>query len=286
MSCAAPWYPRAGHPLRRPVCDLTLEELRAHYGYAIVGQDQTVPAHIPVVEEVVRWARTTPRLKAVFLDCEVPPARKELIMVVAEALRRELEREPVEVPFVCLTPYAEMLEVLQAVVPATGRSHDVEIPAGFFPDRASLSAVARARAAGNAWASIGRPLFTIGGWWTYRQTIQADLEQIRAARGTTPPVPPASYICWTINRTCEMRHLMRMGVSGILTDFPALLRRLLHRQIRQDARRRARHARQHARRARGKTPGSVPPRSEDIPRSSVTRNVRRACRNAWPRGRT
>jgi hypothetical protein len=190
------------------------------------------------------------------------------------------------VPFVCLTPYAEVLEVLQAVVPATGRSHDVEIPVGFFPDRAPLSAVARARAAGNGWASIGRPLFTIGGWWTYRKTIQADLEQMREAWGTTPPVPPASYVCWTINRTCEMRHLMRMGVSGILTDFPPLLRRLRNRQIRQDARRRARHARQHARRARGETQGPVPPRSEGIPRSSVTRNVMRACRNAWPRGRT
>ena len=58
------------------------------------------------------------------------------------------------------------------MVPAAGRSNDVEIPVGFFPARASLSAVARARAVGNAWASIGRPLFTIGGWWTYRQTIQ------------------------------------------------------------------------------------------------------------------
>jgi hypothetical protein len=85
------------------VCDLTLAELRAHYGYAIVGQDQTVPARLPVLEEVIRWARTKPRLKAVVLDCKVPPARKELIMVVAEALRRELERKPVEVPFVCLT---------------------------------------------------------------------------------------------------------------------------------------------------------------------------------------
>jgi glycerophosphoryl diester phosphodiesterase len=271
-----PVVPPAGHPLRRPVCDLTLAELRTHYGYAIVGQDQTVPAHIPVLEEVVCWARSTPRLKAVFLDCKVPPAHKELITVVAEALRRELEREPVEVPFVCLTPSAEVLEVLQAVVPAAGRSHDVEIPAGFFPDRALLSAVARARAAGNAWASIGRPLFTIGGWWTYRQTIQADLEQIREAWGTTPPVPPASYICWTINRTCEMRHLMRLGVSGILTDFPALLHRLRHCQIRQDARRRARHARQHARRARGETPGSVPPCAEDMPQSLMTRNGRRA----------
>src|SRR5262249_30086627 len=50
-----PVVPPTGHPLRRPVCDLTLEELRAHYGYAVVGQDQTVPAHIPVLEEVVRW---------------------------------------------------------------------------------------------------------------------------------------------------------------------------------------------------------------------------------------
>jgi len=156
--------------------------------------------------------------------------------------------------------------VMQAVVPAAGRSLDVEIPVGFFPARAPLSAGARARAAGNAWVSIGRPLFTIGGWWTYRMTIQADLEQIRAARGTTPPVPPAFYLCWTINQTCEMRHLMRLGVSGILTDFPALLRCLRHRQIRQDARRRA----------RGETPGSVPPCAEGMPPSSLTRNVRRA----------
>ena len=244
-----PVVPPAGHPMRRPVCDLTLAELRAHYGYAIVGQDQTVPARLPVLEEVVRWARTKPRLKAVLLDCKVPPARKELITVVAEALRHEVEREPVGVPFVFLTPYAEVLEVMQAVVPAAGRSCDVEIPVGFFPDRSQLSAVARARASGNRWASIGRPLFTIGGWWTYRKTIQADLERMREARGTTPPVPPAYYVCWTINRTREMRYLMRLGVSGILTDFPTLLRRLLHRQIRQDARRAARSARQQARRA-------------------------------------
>jgi glycerophosphoryl diester phosphodiesterase len=243
-----PVVPPVGHPMRRSVCDLTLEELRTHYGYAVVGQTQMVPARLPVLEEVVRWARTKPRLKAVVLDCKIPPVRKELIMVVAEALHREIAREPVEVPFVLLTPYAEVLEVMQAVVPAAERSYDVEIPVGFFPDRTRLSAVARARVAGNEWASIGRPLFTIGGWWTYRKTIQADLERMREARGAIPPVPPAHYVCWTINRTCEMRHLMRMGVSGILTDFPTLLRRLLNRKIRQDVRRSARFARQQKRR--------------------------------------
>jgi glycerophosphoryl diester phosphodiesterase len=245
-----PVVPPEGHPMRRPVCDLTLDELRAHYGYAIVGQDQTVPARLPVLEDVVCWARTKPQLKAVLLDCKVPPARKELITVVAEALRREVERQPVAAQFVFLTPYAEVLEVMQAVVPAAVRSFDVEIPAGVFPDHAQFSAVARARTAGNGWASIGRPLFTIGGWWTYRKTIQADLERMQEGRRTTPPVPPAYYICWTINRTHEMRHLLRLGVSGIVTDFPALLRRLLNRKIRQDTRRATQYARQQARRQR------------------------------------
>jgi glycerophosphoryl diester phosphodiesterase len=245
-----PVGPPEGHPMRRPVCDLTLDELRAHYGYAVVGQDQTVPARLPVLEDVVRWARTKPSLQAVVLDCKVPPARKELITVVVAALRREVEREPVGVRFVFLTPYVEVLEAMAAVVPAAVRSFDVEIPAGFLPDRSQLSAVARARASGNGWASIGRPLFTIGGWWTYRKTIQADLEMIREARRTPPPMPPEYYVCWTINQTREMRHLLRLGVSGILTDFPTLLCRLLNRQIRQEARRAARHARTQVRRAR------------------------------------
>lgn len=241
--------------MRRPVCDLTLDELREHYGYAVVGTAQIVPARIPVLEDVVRWARTKPRLKAVLLDCKVPPARKELITVVAEALRREVEREPVGAQFVFLTPHAEVFEVMKAVVPAAMRSFDVEIPAGFLPDRSQLSAVAWARASGNGWASIGRPLFTIGGWWIYSTTIQADLEQIREAHRTMQPLVPEYYVCWTINRTREMRYLMRLGVSGILTDFPGRLRRLLNRKRRQDDRRMARQAQQQTRRERQETKG-------------------------------
>jgi glycerophosphoryl diester phosphodiesterase len=253
FSLCRPVVPPAGHPMRRPVCALTLDELREHYGYAVVGTTQIVPARIPVLEDVVRWARTKSQLRAVLLDCKVPPARKELIMVVAAALHREVEREPVGAQFVFLTPYAEVFELMQAVVPAAMRSFDVEIPAGFLPDRSQLSAVTWARASGNGWASIGRPLFTIGGWWIYSTTIQADLEQIREAHGTTQPVVPAYYVCWTINRTREMRYLMRLGVSGILTDFPGRLRRLLNRKRRQDARRIARHTRKEARRERRET---------------------------------
>lgn len=255
FSLCRPVVPPAGHPMRRPVCDLTLDELREHYGYAVVGTAQIVPARIPVLEDVVRWARTKPQLKAVLLDCKVTPAHKELITVVAAALRREVEREPVAAQFVFLTPHAEVFEVMQAVVPAAMRSFDVEIPAGVLPDRSQLSAVAWARASGNSWASIGRPLFTIGGWWIYSTTVQDDLEQIREAHRTMQPVVPEYYVCWTINRTREMRYLMRLGVSGILTDFPGRLRRLLNRKRRQDDRRMERQARQQARRERRETKG-------------------------------
>jgi hypothetical protein len=42
-----PVLPSSGRPLRRPVCELTLAELRAHYGYAVVGRDQTVQPAFP-----------------------------------------------------------------------------------------------------------------------------------------------------------------------------------------------------------------------------------------------
>jgi hypothetical protein len=54
-----------------------------------------------------------------------------------------------------------------------------------------------------------------------------------------------------------MRYLTRLGVSGILTDFPGRLRRLLNRRRRQDARRIARHTRKEARRERRETKRQV-----------------------------
>ena len=132
-------------------------------------------------------------------------------MVVAEALRREVE-EPVGVRFVCLTPYAEILEAMEAV-PAAMRSRRHGDPARFLSR--PLEALRRrpGRVSGNSWRLSATHLHTIGGWWTYRKTIQADLERIREARGTTQPVPPEFYVCWTINRTQEMRHLFRAWVS-------------------------------------------------------------------------
>ena len=34
-----PVVPPVGHRMRRPVCDLTLTEFRASYGYAVIGED-------------------------------------------------------------------------------------------------------------------------------------------------------------------------------------------------------------------------------------------------------
>ena len=39
------------------------------------------------------------------------------------------------------------------------------------------------------------------------------------------PAPIKRVLCWTINRPREMRDLLNMGVHGILTDRPDVLRR-------------------------------------------------------------
>jgi hypothetical protein len=183
-SMCRPVVPPAGHAMRRPVCDLTLDELREHYGYAIVGTTHLVPARIPVLEDVVRWARTKPQLKAVLLDCKVPPARKELITVVATALRREVEQEPVGAQFVFLTPYTEVFEVMQAVVPAAVRSFDVEIPAGFVPDRSQLSAVAWRARRGTAGPPSAGPssLSVVGGLIARRSGLTSSRSERRTGQ--------------------------------------------------------------------------------------------------------
>ena len=214
--------------MRRPVCELTLAQLRDHYGYALIAEDEPVAATLPLLQDVIRWAHGKPTLKAVFLDCKVPPAQKELVRVIARELQKELARTPTNATFVFLTPHAEVLEEMKAVVPAETRSFDVEIPAGWFPDIRRLSAVERARASGNLWSSIGRPVFTVGGWRSYRKRILEDLESIRDTPvSPTAPRIPSHYVCWTINRRREMRHLLRMGVTGILTDFTKELRDLV-----------------------------------------------------------
>ena len=116
------------------------------------------------------------------------------------------------------------------LAPAWSVSCDVELPAGRVKEPARYSALARADRLGNDRASIGRPPMTFQGWKVFRGIVESDLARWNL-EARAPGAPARNgYICWTINDGLELRQLVAMGVHGILTDRPRLLRRVAARK--------------------------------------------------------
>lgn len=227
-----PVVPPPGHPWRRPVRELTLAQLRAGYGFARMKGDAREPAELPRLDDVVRWAAAQgDRLKCVFLDVKIPAAHRACARILLDALDRAVATHRPTARFVLMTPVLAVLQALRELAPTHPRTFDVEIKPGLPPDAddvdpryARFSAVRFAVRQGNDHASIGRPRFTLGGWPLYAGTVRRDLGEL-ALRRLHPAHPaPDRLICWTINRPREQRWLLRLGVHGILTDFPAALR--------------------------------------------------------------
>lgn len=64
--------------------------------------------------------------------------------------------------------------------------------------------------------------------WGGVQVVSAGLVEAAHARGLEVHV-------WTVNQTADMEHLLRLGVDGIVTDFPARLAALLRSRRPEDA---------------------------------------------------
>lgn len=228
-----PVSPPEGDPMRRPVRELTLAELRAHYGLAPMKGVATTPVHLPVLDEVVAWAAAQgDRLKCVLLDIKIPAAHKACAKTLLDALEAAIARHRPACRFLLMTPVLAVLQALRDLAPARSRTFDVEIKPGFAPDAddvdprfAPYSAVRWAVRQGNDHASIGRPRFTLGGWPLYKSTVRRDLGELALKARHPQQAAPVHLLCWTLNRPRERRWLLRLGVHGILTDFPADLRR-------------------------------------------------------------
>lgn len=228
-----PVSPPEGDPMRRPVRELTLAELRAHYGLATMKGVATTPVHLPVLDEVVAWAAAQgDRLKCVLVDIKIPAAHKACAKTLLDALEAAIARHRPACRFLLMTPVLPVLQALRDLAPGRSRTFDVEIKPGFSPDAddvdprfAPYSAVRWAVRQGNDHASIGRPRFTLGGWPLYRNTVRRDLGELTLKARHPQHDTPVRLLCWTLNRPRERRWLLRLGVHGILTDFPADLRR-------------------------------------------------------------
>jgi glycerophosphoryl diester phosphodiesterase len=215
---ARPRVPEAGDPLRRQIDELTLAELRGHYGYAV--DDRPAMVEIPTLDQFLDWADGASALAYVLFDLKIPAAKADLAGALIGKVRAAMEARGSSFAHVFLTPHEAVYEKASTVIDDDALSFDVD-PGVVIADGAACedSSSERAVRRGRGYASTVAP----GGipaeaWDTLQELLSCDLT---ARDKQTPPIAPKKVFVATINDREQLECLLDMGLDGIVTDDPA-----------------------------------------------------------------
>jgi len=76
---------------------------------------------------------------------------------------------------------------------------------------------------------------TVGSWATYRRVMKNDIKIIFKMLKKSMDNAINYLVCATISEKSEMKCLVKMGINGIMTDYPAILRAVAEKYKRQIA---------------------------------------------------
>lgn len=218
-----PSLPLLGSDLRRPVreCDAAL--FLEHYGYGLAEKGLANPLggsrkpDVPpaLLDELLDWAPREPRLKHVFLDLKLAVdcagEAVRLLRLLADRARRPDHRPGLT--FHLLDAQREIVLALVAEVRREPLPDAVRVTGDF-----ELPGVLRgARTHGFVHVAMGAGQRT---WGDFRRELGRVVRVRR--RGTVRTV-----VAWTVNEEDRLRDLAALGVDGIVTDDPALLRAIV-----------------------------------------------------------
>jgi glycerophosphoryl diester phosphodiesterase len=219
---ARPHVPNKGSKMRKPVDELTLAELREHYGYVVDGE--RAQTEIPTLDQFLDWAVNERSLALVLFDMKLPKDRAEL---TEPLFRKVIDAVAARKPawaHVFLTPHEPVYERASTIVPGDALAFDAD-PGIVVIDGASCedSSSERAVRRGSGYASTVVPTGVAPeAWETLQKLLSCDLT---ARDRSAPPVPKKVFVA-TLNERDQLECVLDMGVDGILTDDPGSLRQI------------------------------------------------------------
>jgi glycerophosphoryl diester phosphodiesterase len=219
---AVPDVPKLFSRWRRPVRRLTLSEFQSHYGYSpresllrdLFDGDSAPRFPVALLDELLTWAKGRPRLRHVFLDVKLTSREEESARQLFRRLRAFWEEGGREgLTLHLLSPRRAIVEAFLAEERSGALPGHVEIFADF--ELPGVLDIARRLRVRRVSMGLGARL------WPGFLREAADVASARA-KGDIE-----ALVLWTINDEERLLRLVGLGVDGILTDDPALLRRLL-----------------------------------------------------------
>ena len=113
---------------------------------------------------------------------------------------------------------------------------DTNLPLGLVLNPKKHSAVNIALEKKNHFALMMRPRqVTIGSWATYRRVMKSDIKIIAKRIKKSLDNTINYLVCATISDKAEMKCLVKMGINGIMTDYPEVLRSVVEKYKREIA---------------------------------------------------
>lgn len=225
-----PRFPDLNSPLTKPAHELTLEEFRKVRGFKVkkfLG-GQHVEAHILTLEEFLDWAVTKPQLKFMCWDMKIPKENIEVVPRMLDRFREIIGKYDIQFEYVFLTPYVRIMKAMDAHWPHENYVLDNEPPFGMIINPGKFTSVTAAIRWKNAYADTVHPkVLTFAPWTTFRRILQADVQYRNQHNRTLPQVPIKKVLGCTLNTDYKMECLIHLGVDGIMSDDPTLLRKVV-----------------------------------------------------------
>lgn len=222
-----PLFPAMFSEFRKTIDEFTLEESRKYFSYADKNSDEPSESKIPTLRDFFIWSKDKSNLLYVFLDLKIPAVKADLVEIFMNKLEELLNEFKPPYKIVIETEHKEIQKKLRKDYPDYSFSLDIAPPLGFIFLPRLHSAVKAAIKNGNNFAVAIKPRqITVGSWITHRRIINYDVRR-RARFNKKHPDKKIEYLIGcTINKASEMECLIKLGIGGIQTDYPGLLKQV------------------------------------------------------------
>ncbi len=223
-----PHPPNLINPLRKKISELTKQEFMENYDYKKRnGNHNLANAEKPALDDFLKWSMNETKLKYVFFNIKTPPEESGLALVFLNELSDLLSKYSIKYNSVIETFHPEVLKVMKKEFPGFNYCLDKEPDFGLILNPSKFSGIHTAIDNNNRYAIDFRPRkATIANWTTYRRIIRNDVK-LRYKHNKNNPNSKIIYLIGgTVNRKNELECLIKLGVGGIQTDFPHLLREI------------------------------------------------------------
>ncbi len=228
-----PFVPPNDSGWRKKVSNLPLMLFRKYYGFVDKATNLKSDIPIPTFREFMEWANQQDNLKLVLFKLRIPDDERRLAPIMFERIQKIVANINIAPRFqiVFSTPHKRILYLVKKQFSEFLFSYDREIPASGVVNYDRFTTIPTAMDFKNQFANIGLPIYedpskTIkpDPWVVYRFILTRDfkLKDNYKKNGSDT----IKIITWNFNDEQKLECLIRLGVDGIVTDKPKLLRRI------------------------------------------------------------